>query len=75
LLQHYETPAGIDIYRPATGGARISFNRWGMVSGKYPGFYFTPLNKGTTNPSARGVCMTSGGRVRVVPPEDIPCSP
>ena len=73
LLQRFEAPAGVEITR--SSGSSISFNRQGMVSGKYPGFSFVPLKKSTTDHSARGVCMTSGGRVRVVPPEDIPCSP
>jgi type IV fimbrial biogenesis protein FimT len=74
LLQRYESPPGVEIER-SSSSASISFNRWGMVSGKYPGFSFTPVGKGTTDSSAKGVCMTSGGRVRVIPAQDIPCSP
>jgi type IV fimbrial biogenesis protein FimT len=56
------------------GGASIKLNRWGLVDGTWLGFSLVPLEKGTTHPGARGLCMSSGGRIRIVPPEDIPCN-
>lgn len=74
VLQRYDTPPRVQVSR--TGGSTtIKYDRWGMVSGTYPGFSLVPYDKPTTHPGARGVCVSSGGRIRVIPPEAIPCSP
>lgn len=73
VLQRYNAPTNIQITR--TGGAEsIKLNRWGLVDGAWLGFSIVPFGKSTSNPAALGVCMSSGGRVRVIPPEDIPCT-
>ena len=73
ILQRYDAPSNLQITR--TGGAdSIELNRWGLVNGPWLGFSLVPLNKPTTNQAARGICMTSGGRIRVIPPEAIPCT-
>ena len=74
VLQRYDTPANIQITRPAGTGATIRLNRWGLVDGAWLGFSLVPSNKGTSDPAARGLCMSSGGRIRIIPPEDIPCT-
>lgn len=56
------------------GGASIKLNRWSLVDGAWPGFTLVPLNKSPSHAGARGVCMTSGGRIRVIPQEAIPCT-
>lgn len=72
VLQRIEAPARVQITR--TGGSEsIKINRWGLVDGTWLGFSFVPLNQSTTHPAARGVCMSSGGRIRVILPEEIPC--
>ncbi|NMM82097.1 type II secretion system protein GspH [Acidovorax sp. SRB_14] len=73
VLQRYDAPANVQVTRTG-GGDSIKLNRWGLVDGAWLGFSLVPLNKSTTNPAARGVCMSSGGRIRVIPPEDIPCN-
>lgn len=73
VLQREEVPPNLQITRKS-GGASIKFNRWGLVDGKWPGFSLVPVNKSLTNPAARGVCMSSGGRIQVIPPEAIPCT-
>ncbi len=74
VLQRYEAPSRLQISR--TGGSTtIKFNRWGLISGTYSGFSLVPYDKSTTHPGARGVCVSSGGRIRVIPPEAIPCTP
>lgn len=73
VLQRYDTPSGIQVTRTA-GGANIQLNRWGLVEGIWLGFSLVPLNKGTTDQAARGLCMSQGGRIRIIPPEDIPCT-
>lgn len=73
ILQRYDAPTNVQVTR--TGGAdSIKLNRWGLVDGAWLGFSLVPLNKSTSDPSARGVCMSSGGRIRVIPPEEIPCA-
>lgn len=72
VLQRVETPARVQVTRTG-GGASIKLNRWGLVDGAWPGFSLAPLDKNTTHPGARGVCMSSGGRIRILLPEAIPC--
>ncbi|MGP1629263.1 MAG: GspH/FimT family pseudopilin [Giesbergeria sp.] len=73
VLQRIDAPASVQVTRTG-GAASIKLNRWGTVDGAWLGFSLVPFNKSTTHPSARGVCMSSGGRVRVIPPEAIPCT-
>lgn len=73
VLQRYDAPANLQVSR-TSGSASTKLNRWGLVSGTWLGFSLVPLNKSSANPAARGVCMSSGGRVRIIPPEQIPCA-
>lgn len=73
VLQRIDAPAKVQVTRTG-GGASIKLNRWGLVAGTWLGFSLVPLNKPTTHPGARGVCMSSGGRIRVILPQDIPCT-
>lgn len=72
VLQRLETSAKVHVNR-TKGGTSIKFNRWGLVDGTWLGFNLTPLNKSLAHPGARGVCMSSGGRIRIIPQEEIPC--
>ncbi|RMA61261.1 type IV fimbrial biogenesis protein FimT [Acidovorax sp. 100] len=73
VLQRIDTPSNVQVTRTG-GGAAIKLNRWGLVDGAWLGFSLVPLDKSTTHPGARGVCMSSGGRIRTIPPEAIPCT-
>lgn len=73
VLQRYAAPAGVQLSRTSSSGEVIKFNRWGLVAGKYVGFNVVPLGKSITDSSAKGLCMSSGGRIRVISSEDIPC--
>lgn len=73
VLQRIDAPTDVQVSRTG-GGASIKLNRWGLVDGTWLGFSLVPLDKSTTHPGARGVCMSSGGRIRVIPPEAIPCT-
>lgn len=73
VLQRIETPARVQVTRTG-GGASIKLNRWGLVDGAWLGFSLVPYEKVTTHPGARGICMSSGGRIRIIPPEAIPCT-
>lgn len=72
VLQRVDTSAKVHVNRTG-GGASIKFNRWGLVDGAWLGFTLVPLNKSVSHVGARGVCMSSGGRIRVIPQEAIPC--
>lgn len=72
VLQRFTAPSNIEVTRSANS-AFIRFDRWGR-SGPF-GFSIVPVGKSTSNPAARGLCMSSGGRIRVTSdPADIPCN-
>lgn len=73
VLQRYDAPTNLQITR-TSGAASIKLNRWGLVDGAWLGFSLVPLNKSITDQAARGLCMSSGGRIRTIPPEAIPCT-
>ena len=73
VLQRIDAPARVQVTR-TSGGKSIKLNRWGLVDGAWLGFSLVPLEKPTTHPGARGVCMSSGGRIRIILPEAIPCT-
>lgn len=66
--------AGKVLISRSKGGNSIKFNQWGLVSGPYLGFTFIPAKKTVSHPAARGVCVSSGGRIRVISQEAIPCT-
>jgi type IV fimbrial biogenesis protein FimT len=74
-LQRVDAPSKTLVTR-RSGGARIIFNRWGLVDGTWIGFTLVPQgnNESSTNPAAHGVCMSSGGRVRILTSENLPCT-
>lgn len=72
VLQRYDAPVNLDITRKG-GADTIKVNRWGLVDGTYLSFSFVPTGKTTSNQAARGICMSSGGRIRITPPEETPC--
>lgn len=73
-LQRVDAFSKVHVIR-RSGGKHIKLNRWGLVDGDWLGFNLIPLNKFVSNPNARGVCMSSGGRVKILSQEEIPCTP
>lgn len=73
VLQRVDAPARVRVTRSG-GGASIKFNRWGLVDGSWPSFSLVPQGKNTSHPGARGVCMGSGGRIRITRHKAIPCN-
>ena len=72
ILKYFDTPANINTIHKS-GGTAIRVNRNGMMSGlNAKGFIFSPEPAGISSPATRGICMASGGRIRVI--EDVPCS-
>ncbi|MBV7427687.1 MULTISPECIES: GspH/FimT family pseudopilin [unclassified Acidovorax] len=70
-LQSFTMPPNVTASR-TSGGASIQFDRWGRVTGPFIGFSVVPLHKTLSDPAARGLCMSSGGRIRVI--TDLPCT-
>lgn len=64
-LQRYDAPSQIAVER-TSGGTTIKLNRWGIVDG-LPNFSIRvkPYGKPDANPSARLICVSSGGRIRI----------
>ena len=73
ILQRFNMPSNTQVTRSA-GAGTIQFNRWGLVAGAFLGFAIVPENKSITNPAARGICMSSGGRIRLIGKDDLPCT-
>ena len=72
ILQNVLTPANTNVIHKS-GGTNIKVDRYGMMSGlNAKGFIFSPEPVGVSSPATRGICMASGGRIRVI--EDVPCS-
>lgn len=72
-LQRFDAPARVTITRTSNGAA-IPLNRWGLVSGTFIGFNVVPADKGISDTSVRGVCISAGGRIRIIPSDQVPCT-
>lgn len=73
-IQRYEPPRNITVSRTKSG-ATISVDRWGMMDGaNLIGFTIAPQPTGISSPSTKGICMSSGGRIRVIEQKDVPCT-
>lgn len=62
------------VYVTQTSSTIVAFDRWGTNAGTYIGFTIVPKNKNLSDPSSRGLCMSSAGRVRVILAVDLPCT-
>lgn len=72
ILQTVLTPKNINVSHTA-GSSNIKVDRYGMMSGlNAKGFIFAPEPAGVSSPATRGLCMSSGGRIKII--EDVPCS-
>ena len=67
------TPSADTIaFTRSSSDADIGLNRWGAITGAWIGFTLVPQGKNLSDPAAKGVCVSSGGRVRVI--SDPPCT-
>lgn len=73
-LQRFDTPAHILVTR-SRSAATIGVDRWGQMGGlSAMGFAIAPSPRGTTSAAAKGLCVSSGGRIRIVGREGLPCT-
>ena len=71
-LQVIAPPTMINVMHKS-GNENIKVNRWGKMDGlNAKGFIFSPQPAGISSPATRGICVASGGRIRVI--EDVPCN-
>lgn len=73
VLQHMQVLGQVRVNRTG-GGTTIKWNRWGSVDGTFVGFRLYPTLRDVTHPGARGLCMSSGGRIRTISQRPISCS-
>ena len=73
-VQRYETPYKVTVSRTKSG-VTISVDRWGMMDGaNLIGFTIAPQPAGISSSATKGICMSSGGRIRVIEQKDVPCT-
>lgn len=61
VLQRFDAPTRLEITR-SSSDADIGLNRWGAITGAWIGFTLVPQGKNLSDPAAKGVCVSSGGR-------------
>lgn len=55
-----------------SGGSSIRVDRFGKMSGlNAKGFTVSPTSEGVASTATRGLCMATGGRIRIT--EEVPC--
>lgn len=73
LLHEVKLTGKVNIMLQGKGATNLQFDRYGMVSGLNAiGFVFSPAISGVSSSATRALCMTSGGRIRIV--NDVECS-
>lgn len=71
VLQTIPPPTNLNVMHRG-GGTNINVNRYGMMSGHNgKGFSFASEAAGVGASSARSLCMSSGGRIRIT--KEVPC--
>lgn len=73
-IQRFDTPKKVTVAR-SKSGVTISFDRWGMADGaNLIGFTVAPHPQGISSSATKGICMSSGGRIRIIEQKDVPCT-
>lgn len=70
LLQEIKLSGSVNVMRSSNGN-NLSFNRYGMASLNAIGFTFLPARTGVSTHTEQMLCMSSGGRIRII--KDISC--
>ena len=73
VLQHMQATGQVRVNRTG-GGATIKLNRWGLVDGTFVGFRLYPTGADINHSGARGLCLSSGGRLRTTTKRPISCT-
>lgn len=71
-LRTVAAPANTNVIHKG-GGQSIKVDRYGLMSGlNAKGFIFSPEPAGISSSATQGLCMSSGGRIRVI--KEVPCT-
>lgn len=69
---HHIAPSGRVEVLHRSGGTGIRVDRFGKMSGlNAKGFTVSPVEEGLSSSATRGLCMASGGRIRIT--AEVPC--
>lgn len=72
LLHHVKLDGAVNVMRKS-GGNNLQFDRYGMAGGlNANGFTLSPERQGILSSATQTLCMTSGGRIRMVDGEECP---
>lgn len=73
-IQRYTTPTDILVTRTRSG-VTIRVDQWGMMDGaNLIGFTVSPQSTNLSSPATKGICMSAGGRIRIIAQEEVPCT-
>lgn len=73
-LQNVTLDGSVNVMH-TSGGINIRFDRYGMASGlNAKGFTFSPERTGINSPATHSLCMSSGGRIRIIADSSCPTS-
>lgn len=71
MLHRVAAPGRVAVIHQS-GGTGIRVDRFGKMSGlNAKGFTVSPAQEGLSSPATRGLCMASGGRIRIT--SEVPC--
>ena len=71
ILQTIPPPTKVNVMHNG-GGTNIKVDRYGKLGSlNTKGFFFNPDSTGVASSATRSLCMSAGGRIRIV--EEIPC--
>ena len=74
LLYEVKLTGNVNVMLQGKGATNIQFDRYGMAGGlNATGFVFSPANSGVSSTATQALCMTSGGRIRII--QDVECTP
>lgn len=72
-IQRFDTSAHTSVTR-SKPGMTIGVDRWGKMDGiSAMGFVIAPHPAGITSSAAKGICLSSGGRIRIINKDQLPC--
>ncbi|WP_294257721.1 GspH/FimT family pseudopilin [uncultured Comamonas sp.] len=73
-IQRYEPPNRVTVTRTKSG-TTIGVDRWGMMDGaNLIGFTIAPQPAGIASAATKGICMSAGGRIRIIEQKNVPCT-
>ncbi|RMX06085.1 prepilin-type N-terminal cleavage/methylation domain-containing protein [Allofranklinella schreckenbergeri] len=67
LLQTIAPQNATNVMLPGNRGGQLTFDRWGQINGLSAGrIVISPEPAGASSPATKALCISSGGRIRIV---------